>query len=120
MIPFPWQQARGGPVLLVWRGRGILIFLITFCCLFAMDLITRFTFHDPKYYELHGWPKLAGFWIAAALVYALRPWLATGRMHGLFDKDTERDVSVAGTLFYIPVYYWPMMLLALGLLFYFI
>jgi hypothetical protein len=107
-------------MLLVWRGRGILIFLITFCCLLAMDLITRFTFHDPKYYELHGWPKLAGFWIAAALVYASRPWLATGRMHGLFDKDTERDESVAGTLFYIPVYYWPMTLLALGLLFYFI
>jgi hypothetical protein len=107
-------------MLLIWGGRGILIFVITFCCLFMMDLLTRITFQDPKYYELHGWPKLVGFWVAAALVYVLRSWLVTGRMHGLFDKDTQRDVSVAGQLFFIPVRYWPVVLLALGLVFYFL
>ena len=104
--------------MIVWRGRGGMIALIAFGCLALAELFTRRVFSDSTYYQNHGWPKLAGFWIAAALVYALRSWLCVGQERTLIDKATGHEVTtpLEGSLLLIPARYWPPILFGVGLL----
>lgn len=62
---------------------------------------------------------LAGFWAAAAVVYALRSWLGAGRQRTLIDKVTGREVrfTCEGTLFFVPARFRPAILVRLGLWF---
>jgi len=108
--------------MLIWRGRGGVIALIAFGCLVLTELFTRTAFRDPNYYQTHGWPKLVGFWVAAALVYSLRGWFGIGEERTLIDKGTGQEIkmSLEGQLFFVPARYWPWILLAIGLLFFFI
>src|SRR5579863_2215060 len=104
--------------MIVWKGRGGVVALIAFGCLVLAELVTRRVFNDPSYYQNHGWPKLAGFWIAAALVYALGSWLCVGQERTLVDKGTGQEIkaSLEGPLFLIPARYWPPILFGVGLL----
>ena len=108
--------------MLIWGGRGGVIALIAFGCLVLTELFTRAAFGDTRYYQTHGWPKLLGFWVAAGLVYALRSWFGVGQEHTLIDKGTGREirVSLEGQLLFVPARYWPGILLAAGLLFFFV
>lgn len=106
--------------MLIWRGRGGAIALIAFGCLVLTELFTRAVFSDPNYYQIHGWPKLAGFWLAAALIYSLRSWLGISEKRTLIDKSTGEEVrlSLEVQLLFVPARYWPWILLAIGLLFF--
>ena len=105
--------------MIVWRGRGILVAIITFGCLLLTELLTRFFFHDNTYYQQQGWPKLAGFLVAAGLVY----WLSSREGDdptGVQDGKRESLLREQDTLFHISVKYWPRILCVLGVVFYFI
>jgi hypothetical protein len=124
--------------MIIHRGRGALIAIITFLCLLAAEAFTRIRFHDNGYYQQHPWPKLAACLLAAALVWWLsprrdqaaaarpdQPWQisqnqgspaiepeASGFKFTLF-RDSD-------SLFLIPVKYWPALLCVLGVVFYFV
>ncbi|MFZ0332543.1 MAG: hypothetical protein WAN10_17910 [Candidatus Acidiferrales bacterium] len=108
--------------MLVWRGKGFLIALIAFGCLLLTELATRSIFADSHYYQRHGWPKLAGFCIAAVLVYALRSWFGHGRDRLFVEKETGHEVSLSleDSLLGIPVRFWPLILVGLGVVFFFV
>ncbi len=105
--------------MIVWRGRGILVAIITFGSLVLTELLIRFFFHDNTYYQHQGWPKLAGFLVAAILVYWLSP---RGGNDSASAENTEKErlFRVQDTLFHIPVKYWPRILCVLGVVFYFV
>lgn len=108
--------------MIVWRGRGIVIALIAFACLVFAELFTRSMFVDRRYYQVHGWPKLAGFWLAAALVYSLRSWLGGGRESWSVDSETGKEMkhSEEDSLFHVRVRFWPLILVGLGVVFFFV
>jgi hypothetical protein len=96
--------------------------LIAFVCLVLSELLTRSIFSDDKYYQTHGWPKLAGLWVAAGLVYLLRSWFGVGKERTLIDKETGKETKLTseGALFFIPARLWPPILLVLGVVFFFV
>jgi hypothetical protein len=106
----------------IWRGKGIVVAFIAFGCLILTELATRSMYGDKTYYQSHGWPKLAGFWVAAALVYMLQPWFGGRQERTLVDKETGKEITVSfqSALFLIPVRYWPLILLGLGVVFLFV
>lgn len=108
--------------MIIWRGRGVVIALVAFGCFVLAEFAARAAFGDPTYYETHGWPKLAAFWVAAGIVYALCSWLGVGNERTLVDKGTGQEVKVSSEsqLFFIPARYWPVILLVLGVVFYFV
>lgn len=108
--------------MLVWRGKGFVIALIAFGCLLLSELVTRSIFADKQYYEHHGWPKLVGFFVAALLAYALRSWFGYGRERVFVEKEAGREVviSLEDSLFGIPVRFWPIILVGLGVVFFFV
>jgi hypothetical protein len=58
---------------------------------------------------------------AAGLVYALRPWFRVGQERTIIDKKTgqQRKISMEAEFFFVPARYWPVVLMALGLAFFF-
>ena len=102
------------------RGRGFLIAMIAFLCLSLTDFLIGEHFHDSNYYAQHGWPKLAAFWIAAAIVQLLLPRKPEEVLGAIHPPERQPSVLRDGdTLLYIPARYWPLVLVALGIGFYF-
>jgi len=107
-------------MIIAWRGRGVLVAGIAYGCLLAAEFATRAYFHDSTYYRNHGWPKLAGFLAAAAIVW--------GQVSTPGDIVTNvRDDRRLGPLFrprdslmLLPVRHWPLILCGLGFVFYFV
>ena len=125
--------------MIIFRGRGIVIAGIAVGCLLAAEVYTRARFHDDDYYQQHGWPKLAAFALAALVTWWLSP-PPVPSPQPLHSPETgistpslmnapiapERSSFRVGffrpqdSLFYVPARFWPPILCALGLLFYFI
>jgi hypothetical protein len=107
--------------MFIW-GRGGVIPLIAFGCALLTELFTRTAFgNDASYYQTHGWPKLVAFWVAAGFVYALRPWFRVGQERTRIDKKSGQQVQVSleAEFFFVRARYWPAVLIALGLMFFF-
>jgi hypothetical protein len=111
--------------MIIWSGWGFLVAVITFGCALLGEVVTEAAAHDDRYYQNHGWPKLAAFLVAAAIVWPL------GRL--LNRKQTERELVDPATgqrvllqsggghsLFFVPVQYWAPILVALGVVFLFV
>jgi hypothetical protein len=108
-------------MIIVAKGRGFLIAAIAAASLLLSDLITSIRYRDGNYYAQHGWPKLAAFFAAACIVW----WMTLQRVDEVLEgtnhiaakRSILRDQD---SLFFIPAKYWPGVLLALGIAFYFV
>ena len=107
--------------MIIWTGLGFLVALVGLGCLFLTETITRVVF-DESYYQVHGWPKLAGFLVAALFVYVIGLLLDRQSVRVLIDKATGQEVVLKKmhSLFFIPVSYWPYIFVALGVVFLFV
>src|ERR1700687_1352256 len=85
--------------MIVYRGRGGLVAIIIFGCLLGTELFTRFYFRDSTYYQQHGWPKAAGFLIAAALVWSLSRGNRDDTFVGVEDFTRESVLRKGDTLY---------------------
>ena len=108
--------------MIIWSGLGYLIAVIGVGCLAIAEACTRAFFKDPTYYQTHGWPKLAGLWIAAILVYFLARRLERQPGWVVIDKATGQEVVLKKKhdLFNIPIHYWSYIFTILGLVFFFV
>src|SRR5215469_12673819 len=103
-----------------WKGRGWLVAVATGGCLLASDYLTGLYYHDSNFYAQHGWPKLAAFWAAAAIVQLSLPRrdeVPNGTMDVRQDNSLFREQDA---LIYVPIRWWPLVLFLLGIAFYFV
>ena len=107
---------------MIWSGLGCLVAVITFGCLLATEYLVEAAFQDDDYYQAHGWPKLVGFLVAAGITWVLGQHLRGRQGRVLIDPETGARVIVGRnhTFFFIPVEYWPPILLVLGMVFSFV
>src|SRR5580698_2164202 len=124
--------------MLIHRGRGGLIALITCLCLIAAEWYTRSHYHSGDYYQQHSWPKALACFAAAALVWWLSPQPRKTSTDPRFDQTmlvshsqessiVEKESSPfrltlfreTDSLFFIPVTFWPSLLCVLGAVLYF-
>lgn len=96
--------------------------MITFACLLATEFLVEAAFHDDRYYQAHGWPKLVAFVVAAVIVGIVSRRLDRRPGKVLIDPETGSEVILGGnhTFFFIPIAYWPPILLVLGVVFLFV
>jgi hypothetical protein len=104
-----------------FRGRGYVIGLVAGGCLLAADWLCGARYHDADYYAQHGWPKLAAFALAGAIVWSLNLSKRDETL-GVPDRDAAREpfFRQQDSLFFVPARYWPLLLCILGGVFYFV
>ena len=108
--------------MIIWSGLGFLVAVLTFGCLIATEFLVESAFHDDRYYQSHGWPKLIAFVVAALFVGVLGRLLKRRQGKALIDPETGKEVIVGRnhTFFFIPVEYWAPILVVLGVVFLFV
>ena len=108
--------------MIFWSGFGFLVPLIAFGSLLASEAGLEAYFHDDRYYQAHGWPKLAGFVLAAAIIWPISAALDRRRVRTLVDLETGEQVQVGAkhTFMFVPLRWWPLICLALGAAFSFV
>jgi hypothetical protein len=108
-------------MIISFRGRGWIVGIITVACLLASDLLTSIQFHDSNYYARNGWPKLVAFWVAAGIVRWMLPRAEEDVPLGTQQiSDQKPALRECDSFLLLPVKYWPLALLALGVGFYFV
>jgi H+/Cl- antiporter ClcA len=108
-------------MIISFRGRGWVVGIITVVCLLLSDLLTSIRFRDSNYYGRNGWPKLVAFWVAAGIVRWMLPRAEEDVPLGRQEVSGQNPVLRERVSFLLlPVKYWPLVLLALGVGFYFV
>src|SRR5262245_41332068 len=111
--------------MIIWSGWGFLVAVIAFACLFGANYIVNSAMQDDTYYQTNGWPKLVAFVVAAIITWPVGRLINRKRAEReLIDPDTrERVILTSGgghSLFFIPMEYWAVIFLVLGVVFYFV
>jgi hypothetical protein len=110
--------------MVIWTGWGILIGVVGFACLILTQLGVNAAMHDDQFYQSHGWPKLVGLWIAAAVSWPIGRAMNRGEERQLLDPESGQPVVVRSggghALFFVPVQYWWVIYLILGVVFAFV
>lgn len=107
--------------MLIWSGLGILVAAIFVACMLVMQLIVNAVLHNDQYYQTHAWPGVAAMVLAAGSVWLFKRWLDGRPGKRLIDPATNKEVILRPrhSLFFIPVKYWPVVLLCIGVSFVF-
>lgn len=105
--------------MLIWSGLGFLVAAIFVACMFVTQLLVDGVSHNDKYWETHAWPGVAAMALAAGLVWMFNRWLEQRPGKRLIDPATNKEVVLRPrhSLFFIPVKYWPIVLVFIGVSF---
>ena len=109
--------------MIVWKGWGVVVIAIAFGCLLVAQLLAN-EFGGEGLYKESGLIKSAAMVVAAGLTYVFHSLVEarnTGRT--VVDKETGEELHLGKkehSLFFIPVSYWPYVLLAAAVGVYFI
>ena len=103
--------------MIIWRGAGFLVFVITFGCSLVAQLLTNHLSGTETYWQAHAWPFAAAMVAAGAIVGVVGRVLSTRTGKVLVDPATGEQHRVGGDhdLFFIPMKYWGTILLAIAL-----
>ncbi len=107
--------------MFIWRGFGLAVVGITFVSVLLTEIGIERVFADDEYYQSHGWPKLLGLVIAALLVWLLSKQLGKQPARTVIDKQTGQELTLTPKhdLFFVPLQYWPAILVIAGFAFLF-
>jgi hypothetical protein len=109
--------------MIIWTGGGFLVAVIGIGCLVFTNLAVNAAMKDDQFYQQHGWPKLLACLVAALIVWPVGRVLNRKGMRELLDTETgERFAVQTGgghTLFFIPMEYWAVIFVGLGVVFLF-
>ncbi len=102
--------------MIIFSGFGFLVLIFGIGAAFVMTAATRGIGGDPAYWANHGWPKLVAGLMAGALTYVVGRYLNKRTSKVLMDPDTMQSVNVGArhSMFFIPMEYWGVILVILG------
>ncbi len=107
--------------MIFWRGYGILVAVLAFVCLIGGRMAAESMWGTPLPVDKRKLSELIGMLVAAAVVYGLHLALQKAAApRTLIDKETGKEVVlvVKHDLFFVPVKYWPYVLMGFGVLFF--
>jgi hypothetical protein len=101
--------------MIVWQGSGFLVAVVGIAVLALTEYVVRIITKDEFYYPSHGWPKLVGFWLAAAAIYGIARYFDSRPGKVVIEKDTGKEIVLRTphSLFFVPMKYWTYVFLVL-------
>lgn len=106
--------------MIIWRGLGCLAIPVGFAAFF----VTEIAFEQTKgegYYEHHGWAVLVASVVAAVAIWILGRLLNNRPGRVLVDKASGKEFidRPSHDLFFIPVQWWAIGALIIGIVAFF-
>lgn len=107
--------------MIIWSGWGIVVGLVGVACLVVTQLAVNAGMQSDQYYQNHRWPRLVALWVAAAVIWPIGRAMNRASERHLIDPETGQPVVVRSggghSLFFVPVQYWWVVFLVLGVIF---
>lgn len=104
--------------MIIWQGWGFLVAVFAFGASLAMELLTESMTGDEEFYQREAWPLALAFIVSGVVT-----WFAGKALHArgartVIDKATGQEMTIGGshTLFFVPMHYWGVALIALAVL----
>ena len=103
---------------IIWKGKGWMVFVITFFCSLLAELITRAITHDDNFYSVNPYPLTISLIISGAIIFFIsKTFDAKNYDLNLTEAENiKKNTTVKHSLFFIPIRYWSFILLSLSLL----
>lgn len=100
--------------MILWTGWGILAIVIFLAIGAPMQLFVESSF-GAAYYKAHSWPGVLACLMAAPPIWFIGRWLNREQIESTDEfRQTGRH-----TFFFIPMEYWALVVLALGVFYVF-
>jgi len=99
--------------MLIWKGYGFLVGVITFLSSLVAQLICEYYTKDETYYTSHNAP-LAYALVAAGIINGfLGNSLNNRKTKTYIDKETREEIVIKNdnSFFFIPMEYWSIILI---------
>jgi len=103
--------------MIIWRGFGIFVGIAGFIGFILAELLTRSLTESDTYYQAHAAPRLGGAVLGAALAFgAVKILEIWEKPRTVIDQATGREIILrrGDSLFFIPVRFWPYIILGIG------
>lgn len=102
--------------MIIWSGLGFLVAVIGFASLILTEFVSEKVTGNDQFYQEHGWVILVAMLLAAGLTYGLHRLLLLQKGRVVIDKETGQEIVLRSShsLFFIPVKWWPVVFVGLG------
>ena len=102
--------------MIIWNGMGFMVVVLGVLGMFLVDLgAATITGVDNNFAE-HPGRLFIGFLVAALLVFLFSLFLSNRETRTVIDKESGQEFELGrnDSLFFIPVKWWPILLIILG------
>jgi hypothetical protein len=103
-------------MMIIWRGRGVLVCLITFVICLAANYLADL-YGGSGYWDSNNWVFGAALMISGAVIYYIST-ITTMEERILIDQNTGERIRFVPKhdLFWIPMRYWSYIVAGIGVL----
>jgi len=101
--------------MFVWRGYGATVAIVGVASALTANLIAD-KVGGPHYWDTHGWPLAASFFVDGVVLWAIDDALARKPARILVDEATGERVAINKyhDFFFIRIRWWALILASLG------
>ena len=105
-------------VHLIWKGKGWIVFVVTFVGSLAAQLITQSVTHDKNYYLINPYPFSISLIISATIVFFINKNIEAKAydINLSEDENNQKNYSIKHSLFFIPIKFWALILFILSVI----
>src|SRR5829696_7275512 len=103
--------------MVIWSGFGIVVPFIALLTAAMAEFIAEAITGDDHFYQQHRWLILVAMILAAALNYGFHLLLLREKGRVVIDKETGQEITLRTrhALFFIPVRWWSLIFVIVGL-----
>ena len=105
--------------MIIWSGFGFVVPIIYFGVGILMEAMLEGFFHDTTFYQTRPWGVLLTDIISGGLIFFASSLLGMRQGRTVIDKQTgeEFDLKPSDSFFFIPIFYWSFIAVAVGICF---
>ena len=102
--------------MIIWKGLGFVVAVFVFGCSLLAEVISEKLTNNDLFYQENSWVMSIGMLVAAILTFGFSLFLKQGDARIVIDEQTGEKFELrdSHSLFFVPVKWWPSILVVLG------
>ncbi|WP_460554963.1 hypothetical protein [Ferruginibacter profundus] len=100
--------------MIIWSGYGFVVFVVVFLDSLVAEVVSESLTHDENYYQNNLIPLGCSFLVSAIVVRLISDFMIRRKRQSVTAGEKNMVIGKEHRLFFIPLFYWPLILMVLG------